>query len=59
MKLKKIYCPPEIIEIKIDRELSLVMLSEYTPPDDPFPSNAPAQQQAETQQNNFKDNPFE
>lgn len=36
---KKFYCMPEIIQIKLDNEISLVLTS--GDPDDPYLSNTP------------------
>ncbi len=63
MTIKKTYCFPEIIEIRLDRSLSLNMVSEYTPPDDPFgsaaaPAPPAAARETETSKSSFEENPF-
>lgn len=63
-ELKKIYFAPAIAEIKLDREISLAMLSEDTGPGDPFNTASPApateteEETTPTKQSSFEENPF-
>lgn len=63
-ELKKTYFAPAIEEIKLDREISLGMLSEYTGPGDPFNTVSPAttteteETKSSTEQSSFEENPF-
>jgi hypothetical protein len=55
MPKKRLYIKPHISEIKIDKEISLIMMTygdEDNPPPDPFGAAAPAP-------NPFEENPFQ
>jgi hypothetical protein len=58
MKIKKTYCSPKILVTSLDRHISLSMVTEYTPPDDPFGTSAQPAQEVETEKSSFEENPF-
>lgn len=64
MKIKKIYRRPNLVVVFIDRCTSLSMLSNYTPPDDPFGTSGSAQstpieEEQSVEKNVFTETPFE
>lgn len=63
MNIKKQYIAPVVSVVELDTSISLVMTSPNTPPNpnDPYGNspNPAAPQEPESQQNKFKDNPFE
>jgi len=56
--LKRNYIKPELQTIKLDREISLSMMTDENNPPDPPVGAPPAPAQSEFQKSNFKENPF-
>jgi len=54
---KLIYTNPKIEVISVDSEISMILMSEYTPPDKPGPQKAATSGPTETS-SSFEHNPF-
>ncbi len=56
--IKKTYTKPEVSAHRIDKEISLVMMTFEGEDPPPFPTAAKSQEPNPTQKSNFEDNPF-